>query len=211
MQDNAIVTYFLYDSVSLSGNSIHWMTWGIDLGLGTCLLPVLTQFANPMFTLPPRAWLFWYSEIHVIWYLKNKLSNEHAELTCPTVQSPCTVFLRNIGNLDPALSARLQTPDRNRSGDMPSLFINCQDNNWVTHSTAPPMTAWHGDKQRGITEWPLVQKRKVGLLVGGGWWRSWGREKKWECRQETRQAEEREERKLITRHILKDKNRIAAK
>lgn len=28
---------------------------------------------------------------------------------------------------------------------------------------------------------------------------------------EKRQAEERKERKLITRHILKDKNRIAAK
>lgn len=137
-------------------------------GIGTCLLPVLTQFANPMFTLPQRAWLFQYSEIHVIWYLKNKLSNEHAELTCPTVQSPCTVFLRNIDNLDPALSARLQTPDRDRSGDMPSLFTNCRDNNWVTLSAAPPKTPWHGDKQRGITKWPLVKKKKLGLLVGQG-------------------------------------------
>lgn len=165
--------YFLYDSVSLSSNSIHWITWGRDLGLGTCLLPVLTQFGNPMFTLPQRAWLFRYSEIHVIWYLKNKLSNEHAELTWPMVQSPCTVLLRNIGNLDPALSTRLQTPDRDRSGDMPSLFTNFQDNNWGIHSAAPHTTAWHGDRQRGITKWPLVEKKEVALWV----WRSWGREK----------------------------------
>lgn len=38
-----------------------------------------------------------------------------------------------------------------------------------------------------------------------------GKRKKWERRQEIREAEKKKERKLITRHILKDKNRIAAK
>lgn len=38
-----------------------------------------------------------------------------------------------------------------------------------------------------------------------------GKRKKRECRGETRQAEERKEGKLITLHILKGKNRIAAK
>lgn len=38
---------FLRVSVSPSGNSVHWITWGMHLGLGTCLLPVLPIWITP--------------------------------------------------------------------------------------------------------------------------------------------------------------------
>lgn len=77
------------------------------------------------------------------------------------------MLLRNIGNLVPSLRARLQTPDRVRSRDAPSLFTKALHNDGQVHAAAPQVAAWLGDRKQGIAKGLLAKEEEVGL--GMGW------------------------------------------